>query len=58
VDLSREQLARIELPEELAFSSYLHLLHFAETPEEAIRAIREGLERKSRTAPTGNAMNI
>jgi len=35
-----------EFPEELAFSSYIGLLHFAETPEEAVGIIRTALGLK------------
>jgi predicted Rossmann-fold nucleotide-binding protein len=38
-----------ELPEELSFSAYLHLLHFAETPDEAVAVIREELARRKET---------
>jgi len=35
----------VELVEELSFSSYLHLLHFADSPSEAVRIIREEIAR-------------
>ncbi len=35
-----------EFPDEIAFASFRRLLHFAETPEEAVTAIRAGLARR------------
>ena len=33
-----------ELPDELSFSSYLHLLRYSDDPDEVVELIREGLE--------------